>query len=174
MLKIGYMTVTPETTGAPITGPSVYKMAPDTIEIVDIVHMVRHEFDEQHGTPSGDRKHEPLMVYKAVDCTSPLLYAMCCNAELCTEVKVQYFIQVGNQPDPVDFFSWRLKNAYIIHVRQISASELGPAFEEQYDLLEEIAFSYQEIEWQHYAHRSPIGLKDLPQEIQTDAWSRIA
>ncbi len=30
MLKIGYMTLTPETSGSPMPGPSVYKMAPDT------------------------------------------------------------------------------------------------------------------------------------------------
>jgi len=173
MIKIGYMTITSETAGV-VQGPSVYKMAADTIEVVDVVHRVRHEFDEQHGTPSGDRKHEPLYVYKAVDSTTPTLYAMCCNAELCTEVKIQYFIQIGNQPDPVPFFSWTLKNAYIVWVRQTAARELGPAYEEQYDLLEEIAFSYQEIEWQHYAHRAPIGLKELPQVIAADSWASIA
>ena len=174
MLKIGYMFVTPETTGSAIVGPSVYSMAPDSIEVVDIQHKVTHEFDQQHGTPSGDRHHEPFVIYKAVDCVSPTLYAMCCNAELCTEVKIQYFVQVGNQAEPVPFFSWTLKNAYIIRVRQIPARELGGEFEAQYDLLEEIAFSYQEIEWKHDAHRAPIGLKELPTEIQSDSWSSIA
>ena len=46
MLKIGYMTITPESTGTPIEGPSVYKEAPDTIEVVDIEHEVKHEYDE--------------------------------------------------------------------------------------------------------------------------------
>lgn len=173
MLKIGYMTITSEISGA-ISGPSVYKMAADSIEVVDVQHKVIHEYDRQHGSPSGDRKHEPFVVYKAVDCTTPTLYALCCNAELCTEIKILYFVQVGNAPDPVPFFSWTLKNAYIVSVRQTSARELGPSFEEEYDLLEEISFAYQEIEWQHYAHRAPVGLKELPQVIQADAWSSIA
>lgn len=174
MLKIGYMSITPETTGSPIVGPSVYKMAPDTIEIVDIEHKVTHEYDQQHGTPSGDRHHSVFTAYKAVDLTSPLLYTMCCNAELCTDVLIQYYVQVGNVPDPVEFFSWKLSNAYITAVRQIPARELGGPFADQYDLLESIDFAYQEIEWTHYAHRAPIGLKDLAQEIQTDAWSATA
>jgi len=174
MLKIGYLTITPETTGSPIPGPSVYIMAADTIEVVDVQHLVRHEFDEQHGTPSGDRKHEPLRIVKAVDMTTPLLYTMCANAELLTEVKLQYYVQVGNQSDPVEFFSWTLANAYITEVRSIPASEMAPVFADQYDLLEEVAFAYQQITWTHYAHRAPIGLKDLPQEIQSDAWSAIA
>ena len=174
MLKIGYMTITPETTGSPIVGPSVYSVAPDTIEIVDIEHTVAHEFDTQHGTPSGDRKHGPLKVIKATDCTSPILYTMCCNAEMCTEVKAQYFVQTGSGPLPVEYFSWTLTNAYIVSVRQIPARELGSSHEEQYDLLEEISFAYQQIEWHHYAHRAPIGLKDLPEEIQMDAWSSLA
>ena len=174
MLKIGYMTITPESTGSAIVGPSVYKVAPDTIEVLDLGHMVAHEFDAQHGTPSGDRKHEPLQVIKAVDCTSPILYTMCCNAEMCTEVIVQYFVQTGSAPDPVEFFSWTLTNAYIVSVRQIPARELGSAHEEQYDLLEEISLAYQQIEWHHYAHRAPIGLKELPEEIQMDAWAPTA
>jgi type VI secretion system Hcp family effector len=174
MLKIGYMTITPETTGSPITGPSVYKMAPDSIEVVDIEHKVTHEYDQQHGTPSGDRHHSVFTAYKAVDLTSPLLYAMCCNAELCTEVKIMYFVQVGNSPDPVQFFSWTMKNAYITEVRQIPARELGGEFAEQYDLLESISFSYQEISWEHYPHRAPIGLKELEAVVQQDAWSATA
>lgn len=174
MLKTGYMFVTPESTGSPIVGPSVYRMAADSIEVVDIEHKVTHEYDTNHGTPSGDRHHFPFTVYKAVDVTTPTLYVMCSNAELCTDVKIKYFVQVGNQPDPVDFFEWTLTNAYIVEVRQIPARELGGVFEEQFDLLESVSFSYQQIEWHHFAHRSPIGLKDLDDQTQLDAWSEIA
>jgi type VI secretion system Hcp family effector len=174
MLKTGYMTITPESTGSAIVGPSVYRLAADSIEVVDIEHKVIHEYDTNHGTPTGDRHHFPFVAYKAVDVTSPTLYVMCCNAELCTEVKIKYFVQVGSQPEPVDFFEWTLTNAYIVEVRQIPARELGGAFEEQFDLLESISFAYQEIEWHHFAHRSPIGLKDLDDAIQQDAWSEIA
>ena len=174
MLKIGYMFITPETTGSPLVGPSSYSMASDSIEVVEIQHEVNHEFDRQHGTPSGDRHHSPFIIYKAVDFVTPVLYTMCCNAELCTEVKIQYFVQVGHLTESVPFFSWTLRNAYIVRVRQIPPRELGSEFEEQYDLLEELSFSYQEIEWQHYAHRAPIGLRDLPTEVQSDSWSSIA
>ena len=174
MIKIGYLTITPESTGSPVVGPSVYRMAPDTIEVVDIRHTVRHEYDQQHGTPAGDRKHEPFHIIKEVDVTTPLLYVMCTNAELLTEVKIDYYVQVGNVPDPVPFFSWTLTNAYITHVRQLTATEMSREYADQYDLLEEIAFSYQRIRWEHHAHRAPQGLKELPQEIQEDAWSQIA
>ena len=173
-VKIGYMTVTPESTGAPVKGPSVYENVEDdgkhSVEIVDIEHTVTHEYDKQHGTPSCDRHHSVFTVYKSVDCVSPLLYTMCCNAELCTEVLIQYFVQAG-APPAVPFFSWTLTNAYITEVRQIPARELGGDFADQYDLLEAVSFAYQAIEWSHSAHRAPIGLKDLPQEIQQDAWS---
>jgi len=174
MIKIGYMTITPEISGAAIVGPSVYKMAPDTIEVLDVMHMVRHEFDPAHGTPSGDRKHEPFQVIKAVDVTTPQLYVMCVNAEMCTSVEIKYFVQVGNAPDPVDFYSWTLTNAYIVEVRQVPARELADEYAEQYDLLEEISFAYQTIEWHHFAHRAPIGLKDLDDTIQADSWSSMA
>lgn len=171
MIRLGYLTITPETTGTPIVGPSVYSQAPDTIEVLDMTHQIMREYDQQHGTPSGDRKHQPLKVIKEVDLATPTLCMMCANAELLTEVKLQYFIQVGNQADPVPFFSWTLMNAYIADIRCITARELGPAFEEQYDLLEEMSFIYQHITWEHSAHRHPIGLKDLDQVVAADAWS---
>lgn len=173
MLKIGYLTIVSESRGD-VKGPSVYSMAPDTIEILDVQHRIRHEYDEQHGTPSGDRHHEPFMVVKAVDMTTPTLCEMCANAELITEAKLQYYIQIGSSTDPVEFFSWTLTNAYITHVRQIPAMELGGVYAEQYDLIEEVAFSYQTINWLHHAHRSPIGLKDLDQVPGADSWSSIA
>lgn len=174
MIKIGYLTITPESTGEAIVGPSVYRMAADTIEVLAVQHRIRREYDEQHGTVTGDRKHEPLRIIKEVDVTTPTLNAICANADTLTEVKLQYFKQIGNAPDPVPFFTWTLTNAYITHVRCVLATELGSQYAEQYDLLEEVAFSYQQITWEHHAHRSPVGLKELPAVVQSDAWSSLA
>ena len=174
MIRIGYLTVTPESTRSPIVGPSVYSQAPQTIEVVDMEWEITREYDQQHGTPSGDRKHHPLVIYKETDLTTPTLFTMCANAELCTEVKLEYFIQVGNSPDPVNFFTYTLANAYVADVSCIPARELGIAFEEQYDLLEKVSFIYQQITLEHHAHRHPIGLVDLDQVVASDAWSAIA
>lgn len=172
MLKIGYMTITSEDDGV-IMGPSVYKMAPDSIEVVDIEHELRQNVDAVHGVSSGDRQHTEFIIYKAVDFTSPILYKSLCNSSNLTEVKIQYYIQVGNQADPVPFFSWTLLDARITRVRQIPAKELGGPFADQYDLLETVQFVYQSVEWEHYAHRAPIGLKDLPNIMYQDAWSKV-
>jgi type VI secretion system secreted protein Hcp len=174
MIKIGYLTITPESSGEAIVGPSVYSMAEDTIEVLAVQHQVRREYDEQHGPVTGDRKHEPLRIIKEVDVTTPTLNAICANGELLSEVKLEYFKQIGNAPAPVKFFTWTLTNAYITHVKCIMAMELGDEYAKQYDLLEEVAFSYQQIAWEHHAHRSPIGLKDLAAVVQGDAWTTTA
>ena len=113
--------------------------------------------------------HTAFTIYKAVDVTTPLGYVMCCNAEIIDLVEIQYFISAGGSTD-VPFFTWRLTNAYVTEVRQIPARELGGAFEEQFDLLEAWSFSYQAIEWEHFAHTAPIGPKEMPAEIQSDSW----
>ena len=173
MIRMGFLTITPETTGSAIKGQSVNAQATQTIEVLDMTHRITREFDEQHGTPSGDRKHHPLKVIKEVDLTTPTLFAMCANAELCTEVKLDYYIQIGNAPDPVNFFTWTLANAYISELRCISSRELGLEFEKQYDMLEEVSFIYQQITLEHHAHRHPVGLVELDQVIAADAWSEI-
>jgi len=169
-IRIGYLSVTPESTGEPVTGPSVYPQAQGSIEVLEMKHQLTHEYDSVHGAPSGDRKHQPLYITKEVDVATPLLYSMCVNADLLTEVKLDYYIQIGNSPEPVPFFSWTLNNAYVVSVRSIPAKEMSEEFSDRYDLLEEVAFAYQQITWEHHAHRHPAGLVDLDQQIQADAW----
>jgi type VI secretion system secreted protein Hcp len=170
-IRIGFLSITPESTGSPIVGPSVSSQAPETIEVLEMKHQLTHEYDSVHGAPSGDRKHQPLIIIKEVDVATPLIYSICVNAELLTEVKLDYYIQVGNTPDPVPFFSWTLNNAYVVSVRSIPATEMSVEFSDRYDLLEEVAFAYQQITWEHHAHRHPAGLIDLDQQIQADAWA---
>jgi len=141
-IRIGFLSITPESTGEPVTGPSVSSQAPGTIEVLEMKHQLTHEFDSVHGAPSGDRKHQPLYITKEVDVATPLIYSMCVNADLLTEVRLDYYIQIGNTPDPVPFFSWVLNNAYVVSVRSIPATEMSLEFSDRYDLLEEVAFAY--------------------------------
>lgn len=170
MLKIGYLTINSERSGT-IQGPSVYKQSPDTIEVLEARHEVAKEYNPMHGTVSGDRKHQPFTIVKSLDMASPLLNEMCCNGERILDLTLQYYVQDGSGPDPVPFYSWTLRDAYIVSVKPIPVRELGSEFEESYDLLEEVSFSYQNIEWHHYAHRAPDGIKDLPDIMQSDSWS---
>jgi type VI secretion system secreted protein Hcp len=173
MLKIGYLTINSERQGT-VQGPSTYKLAPDTIEILQVKHEVAHDYNAQHGSTDGDRKHNPFVVLKSIDMASPILNEICCNAERILDMTLQYYVQDGQSPDPVPFFSWKLTNAYVISVKPVSARDYGSDIDTSYDLLEEVAFSYQHIEWHHYAHRAPSGVKDLPDIIQTDSWSELA
>lgn len=169
MLKIGYLTINSERNGW-VKGPSVYKLAPDTIEILEARHAVTHEYNPMHGTIAGDRKHEPFVIVKAIDIATPILNEMCVNGERILDMTLQYYVQDGTGPDPVPFYSWRLTDAYVISVKPIPVREMGREFEEAYDLLEEVSFAYQHIEWHHYAHRAPDGIKSLPDIMQEDAW----
>jgi type VI secretion system secreted protein Hcp len=173
MLKIGYLTINSEVNG-PVPGPSVYKLAPDTIEVLEVRHEVRHDYNAKHGTVDGDRKHSPFVVIKSVDMTSPTLNKICCDGERILDMTLQYFVQDGQSPDPVPYFSWKLTDAYITSVKPIPARTLSEEVNQSYDLLEEVSFSYQKIEWHHYAHRAPSGIKDLPDIIQVDSWSELA
>ncbi|MFQ6043333.1 MAG: hypothetical protein ACE5PV_20970 [Candidatus Poribacteria bacterium] len=53
MLKIGYLTINSERSGT-VQGPSVYKLAPDTIEILEVRHEVSHEYNAKHGDTDGE------------------------------------------------------------------------------------------------------------------------
>ena len=161
----GYLTINSER-NAWVKGPSVYKLAPDTIEVTSVSHGVSRSYDPAHGTPRGDRQHMEFVITKEVDMATPTLNEMCCNGERILDMTLQYYIQTGASPDPVPFYSWKLTDAYVTNV-----SVSGSSAE---DLAETVSFSYQQIEWHHYAHRAPDGVKELPDMIQVDSWGGLA
>jgi type VI secretion system secreted protein Hcp len=173
MLKRGYLFINAETHGE-VKGPSTYKLAPDAIEVLEVRHEVSREYTALHGTVSGDRQHAPFIIVKAIDMASPILNEMCCNAERITDMTLHYFIQDGSAPDPVPLYDWKLTDAYVLSVKPIPGRILGGDFADMEDLMEEVSFVYQRIEWHHYPHRAPDGIKQLPDIIQEDSWSGIA
>lgn len=171
MLKRGYLTITREVGGV-IEGPSVYDLAKDSIEIIEMRHEVTHEYNALHGTMAGNRKHSPFVVIKEIDMTTPILNELCANGRKLNEVQLIYYREDGKSPKPVPYFSWTLTDAYIVSVKPIPPRELGKLYEEYEDLLEEVSFSYQHLKWEHHAHRAP-NLKDVPYVSTKDAWRGV-
>lgn len=168
-IRIGFLTLTDRNDGE-IVGPSVSR--PGTIEILEMKHQVAHDFDPVHGRASGDRKHQPMLLTKEVDLVTPLLCALCMSGETMNAAKLDYYVQTGETRNDVPFFSWTLFDVAVVSVRCIPATEIAEEFSDRYDLLEEVGFTYQRIEWLHHAHLH-LGQLDLDQVIEEDGWAEV-
>ncbi len=98
------------------------------IDVIAVSHEIVSPRDAASGLPTGKRQHKPFVITKELDKSTPLLYNALVTNENLTSVVFSYF-RGGTA-----FMTVKLTNASISDVKQVGKYE-------------EIAFTYQKIEW---------------------------
>lgn len=129
----------------PIVGSVTQKGREGTLQVIAVLHEIVSPRAPGSGRPTGKRTHKPLVVTKVLDRASPLLYNILTSNENISSFELQFFT-----PDKAGIekqhFTIRLTNAHIssINFRMPSTrSKFGMQMPER----EEIAFTYQKINW---------------------------
>lgn len=134
-----------------ITPESVGNSYQDGHENEAMVKSFSHEIniprDPQSGQPSGQRTHEPLIISKLFDKSSPLLYNALTAGETLEEVELKWYrtSYAGKQEH---FYSMVLEDAVIVNIEASMTPEAGETVT-QVAPLEKVAFSYRKITWRH-------------------------
>ena len=105
-----------------------------SIPILHYTHQIVSPRDIQSGLPTGQRLHKPLVIRKEIDKASPLLASALVNNENLTKVELRFYNQTG-----INTYTIKLTNANIALLEQKLDPDGVP--------IEEIAFTYQKIEW---------------------------
>jgi len=136
-----------------ITPESVGNSYQDGHENEAMVKSFSHEIniprDSQSGQPSGQRTHEPLVISKLFDKSSPLLYNALTTGETLEEVELKWY-RTSYAGKPEHFYSMVLEDAVIVNIEATMNAEAGEKTT-QVAPLEKIAFSYRKITWRHEA-----------------------
>ena len=103
-------------------------------------HNIKIPRDPKSGLPTGQRSHQPLILTKNFDKSSPLLYNALTKGETLTNVEIKWY-RTGYTGKPEHYFSVVLEDAVVV---DITAGMQGE--DEQ---VENIAFSYRKIAWRH-------------------------
>ena len=139
-----HMTLKGQTSGE-IKGSCTQKGREGSILIFAFDHDILSPRDIASGLPTGKRQHKPVLVTKEVDKSSPLLYTVLCNNETLTEVVFKFW-----KPSPsgkeVQYYTIKLTNANIA-ARKTYFPNMLIAENTKLPHLEEVAFTYQKIEW---------------------------
>ncbi len=140
-----YLNIKAEKSGD-IKGSVKVKGREDSIEVLAFSHEIQMPTDPQTGRLAGVRRHLPLVITKAFDKSSPLLYQLVCSGENLTDVTIKWF---AIQPDgkEANWYTHKLKNAQITSVRAIMPDIKDPDNQHLVPT-EEVAFRYQEITWE--------------------------
>jgi len=118
----------------------------DEILIQAFNHNVFVPTNPQSGQPAGPRTHEPFIVTKVFDKSSPLLYNALCSGER-LEVELRWF-RTANDGTQEHYFTIALEDAVITSINANMPHCKDEHFK-KFEHEEIVAFNYRKIDWRH-------------------------
>lgn len=132
-----------------IKGSVTQKGREDSVMVIAVSHDIISPRDAASGLPTGKRMHKPFIITKELDKSTPLLYQVLCNNENVTELNVDFF-RPDKQGVETKAFTIKLTNANISSIDFRMANNKHPDLM-KFAEYEEVAFTYQKIEWTWHA-----------------------
>jgi type VI secretion system secreted protein Hcp len=132
-----------EQEGNLIKGECTKKEREDFIMVYGLEHKFTNPYDMHSGKSTGSIKHDPIVITKETDSSSPLLLkALAENADL--DVELQFYQMKGKVE--TNYFTVKLSKARIMgiepYVPIVFVPENAP-----YKHMEKVAFVYSSITW---------------------------
>jgi type VI secretion system secreted protein Hcp len=128
-----------------IRGSANAKGQEGKITVIAANHTVESPRDAGSGLPTGVRVHEPFVIVKEVDQSSPLLYKMLVENENIVEWELQFW-QSGATGEGTNHYTVRLTNANIASI-DFKMPDTREPNQMNWAEHEEVVFTYQKIEW---------------------------
>jgi type VI secretion system secreted protein Hcp len=116
-----------------------------TVEILEFNHRVYLPTDRDNGTSTGTRKHEPLVIHKAFDKSSPLLYKAVCTGSKIAKIEISWY-EITDQGEEKAYFKHELEGCKISSVRSYMHN-IKDKTKEQFVHQEEVTICYEKISW---------------------------
>ena len=133
-----------------IKGSVTQKGRENKIMVIAVSHEIISPRDAASGLPTGKRMHKPFVITKELDKSSPILYQVLCTNENVSEWELQFWTPqlraTGGVGTEVQHYTVKLTNANIASISFRMANNKHPDLM-KFEEYEEIAFTYQKIEW---------------------------
>jgi type VI secretion system secreted protein Hcp len=117
----------------------------DTVEVLEFNHRVYLPTDRDDGSITGTRKHDDLVVHKAFDKASPLLYQKVCTGETIPKITIQWY-DITDQGEEKPYFEHILVNCKVSSVRSYMHN-VKDKTKEQFVHQEELTIRYEKMTW---------------------------
>ena len=107
-------------------------------------YMVRIPSDKNTGQLTAVRKHENVVLTKAMDSASPVLFDACCRGKTLQSVILDWY-RINDKGEEEKYFTHKLTNVKIVHFRQFILHVKDPQ-NDGYGHQEEVALRFKKIE----------------------------
>ncbi|SDB02371.1 type VI secretion system secreted protein Hcp [Pseudomonas sp. NFACC23-1] len=129
----------------------------DEIMVQGFQHQVTIPRDPQSGQPTGQRIHQPLVITKVFDRTSPMLQEVLCRGETLAKVEIKWY-RTSASGTQEHYYTTTLEDAIIVEIKDYMLNCQDPA-NSHFTHLQDVHFSYRKITWNHIAC-STLGVDD--------------
>ena len=133
-----------------VKGSVTQKGRENKIMVFEFDHEIISPRDAASGLPTGKRMHKPIKITCEIDKVTPVMYQVLTTNENITEWELQFWTPqlkattgVGTE---VQHYTIKLTNANIASIHYRMLNNKNPELM-RYAEYEEIAFTYQKIEW---------------------------
>lgn len=140
-----YLTLTGQKTGS-IKGSVTQKGRENSILVFAYQHEMFTPFDAKSGAATGKLQHGVLKITKELDKSSPLLLKAWSGNETMSEFTLRFWEPSKAGGAEVQHFTVKLTNARIVNIKS-SLPNTKDVELMKLPITEEIAFTYQKIEW---------------------------
>ncbi len=131
--------------GATIEGTVEIADRHGSVEVLGFNHEIRIPTDNDTGALTGTRKHEPFVITKAYDSSTPYLYKACSNGQTLKEVVLRWY-KIDDTGTEKEYFTHVLNDVKITSVKPVMHN-VKDLDKERYPHLEEVAMRYSKITW---------------------------
>lgn len=150
-----YMSIEGNTQGliteGTFTADSVGNIYQEGHEDEILVEAFQHEViiprDPQSGQPTGQRVHQPVIITKIYDKSSPLLYAALTSGEVLSKVEIKWF-RTSTAGKQEHYFTHLLTDAVLVDIKAYMPNCQDPG-QSHFTHLEDVSMAYRRIEWTH-------------------------
>jgi type VI secretion system secreted protein Hcp len=133
-----------------IKGSVTQKGRENKIAVIAVSHEIISPRDAASGLPTGKRMHKPFVITKELDKSSPLLHQALVTNENIAEWELQFWTPqlraTAGTGTEVQHYTIKLTNANVASIHYRMLNNKNPELM-KYAECEEIAFTYQKIEW---------------------------
>ncbi len=115
------------------------------IEVLEFNHRVYLPTDRDDGSVTGTRKHDAVILHKAFDKSSALLFQRVCTGTTIPKIVINWY-EITDQGEEKPYFQHELVNCKIASVRSYMLN-VKDRTKELFVHQEEVTIRYQKISW---------------------------
>jgi type VI secretion system secreted protein Hcp len=133
-----------------IKGSVAQKGREGKIMVIAVNHEIISPIDVVSGLSTGRRQHKPIVITKELDKSTPLLFSALIDTENMVEWELQFFAakktSAAGAGVETNNYTVKLINAKIVDIKSIMLNNKDAVLT-KFAPYEEVAFTYQKIEW---------------------------